>query len=223
MRTKIKICGLTSPEEAALLDPSHVDAAGMVLFCPKSKRNITIERAVEIMKALPKGIKKVAVTVSPTVEEADLAEKAGFDFLQVHGTMERDFVIHGGLPIIRAVNILEKIPVFEEHERIKAYLLMRPLREAEKPLTGSVWQRFPGMGENLYLPAGLLPLMWDRPSALSILTWWMFPPEWNMLTGKGRILPKWLPSSRQWRRRICGKACKGDGANFFLDKIIFPW
>ena len=111
MRTKIKICGLTSPEEAALLDPSHVDAAGMVLFCPKSKRNITIERAVEIMKALPKGIKKVAVTVSPTVEEADLAEKAGFDFLQVHGTMERDFVIHGGLPIIRAVNILEKIPV----------------------------------------------------------------------------------------------------------------
>lgn len=157
MRTKIKICGLTSPEEAALLDPSHVDAAGMVLFCPKSKRNITIERAVEIMKALPKGIKKVAVTVSPTVEEADLAEKAGFDFLQVHGTMERDFVIHGGLPIIRAVNILEKIPVFEEHERIKAYLF-----DAATPGSGKTfdWQclaKIPLDGRKFILAGGLTP------------------------------------------------------------------
>lgn len=157
MRTKIKICGLTSPEEAALLDFSHVDAAGMVLFCPKSKRNITIERAVEIMKALPKGIKKVAVTVSPTVEEADLAEKAGFDFLQVHGTMERDFVIHGGLPIIRAVNILEKIPVFEEHERIKAYLF-----DAATPGSGKTfdWQclaKIPWDGRKFILAGGLTP------------------------------------------------------------------
>lgn len=157
MRTKIKICGLTSPEEAALLDPSHVDAAGMVLFCPKSKRNITIERAVEIMKALPKGIKKVAVTVSPTVEEADLAEKAGFDFLQVHGTMERDFVIHGGLSIIRAVNILEKIPVFEEHERIKAYLF-----DAATPGSGKTfdWQclaKIPQDGRKFILAGGLTP------------------------------------------------------------------
>lgn len=157
MRTKIKICGLTSPEEAALLDPSHVDAAGMVLFCPKSKRNITIERAVEIMKALPKGIKKVAVTVSPTVEEAGLAEKAGFDFLQVHGTMERDFVIHGGLPIIRAVNILEKIPVFEEHERIKAYLF-----DAATPGSGKTfdWQclaKIPRDGRKFILAGGLTP------------------------------------------------------------------
>ncbi|WP_299143742.1 phosphoribosylanthranilate isomerase [uncultured Dialister sp.] len=157
MRTKIKICGLTSPEEAALLDPSHVDAAGMVLFCPKSKRNITIERAVEIIKALPKGIKKVAVTVSPTVEEADLAEKAGFDFLQVHGTMERDFVIHGGLPIIRAVNILEKIPVFEEHERIKAYLF-----DAATPGSGKTfdWQclaQIPRDGRKFILAGGLTP------------------------------------------------------------------
>lgn len=157
MRTKIKICGLTSPEEAALLDPSHVDAAGMVLFCPKSKRNITIERAVEIMKALPKGIKKVAVTVSPTVEEADLAEKAGFDFLQVHGTMERDFVIHGGLPIIRAVNILEKIPVFEEHERIKAYLF-----DAATPGSGKTfdWQclaKISRDGRKFILAGGLTP------------------------------------------------------------------
>lgn len=77
MRTRIKICGLTSPEEAALLPPDRVDYAGMVLFCPKSRRNITIEKAREIMKALPPEIKKTAVTVSPTSEQVKLIEEAG--------------------------------------------------------------------------------------------------------------------------------------------------
>lgn len=57
MRTRIKICGLTSPKEAAYLTPSQVDFAGMVLFCEKSRRNITIEEAAEIMKALPVKLK----------------------------------------------------------------------------------------------------------------------------------------------------------------------
>ena len=47
--TKIKICGLTSPAEARYLNENHVDFAGMVLFFPKSKRNISIEQAKDIM------------------------------------------------------------------------------------------------------------------------------------------------------------------------------
>lgn len=57
MRTRIKICGLTSPEEAAFLPSNQVDYAGMVLFYPKSRRNITIEKAREIMEVLPPEIK----------------------------------------------------------------------------------------------------------------------------------------------------------------------
>ena len=63
MRTRSKICGLPSPEEAALLPPDRVDYAGMVLFCPKSRRNITIEKAREIMKSMTHEIKTPAVTV----------------------------------------------------------------------------------------------------------------------------------------------------------------
>ena len=60
--TKIKICGLTSPAEARYLNENHVDFAGMVLFFPKSKRNISIEQAKEIMAALDASIKRVAVS-----------------------------------------------------------------------------------------------------------------------------------------------------------------
>ena len=55
--TKIKICGLTSPAEARYLNENHVDFAGMVLFFPKSKRNISIEQAKEIMAALDASIR----------------------------------------------------------------------------------------------------------------------------------------------------------------------
>ena len=38
---KIKVCGLTDVREAEYLNQNHVDYAGMVLYFPKSKRNIS--------------------------------------------------------------------------------------------------------------------------------------------------------------------------------------
>ena len=46
---KIKVCGLTRPEEAGMLARNRIEYAGMVLFYPKSKRNITVKRAAEIL------------------------------------------------------------------------------------------------------------------------------------------------------------------------------
>lgn len=83
--TKIKICGLTSPAEARCLNENHVDFAGMVLFFPKSKRNISIKQAMEIMATLDASIKRVAVVVSPSIEQVRQIEAAGFDYIQIHG------------------------------------------------------------------------------------------------------------------------------------------
>ena len=83
--TKVKICGLTSPAEARYLNENHVDFAGMVLFFPKSKRNISIKQAMEIMAALDTSIKRVAVVVSPSIEQVRQIEAAGFDYIQIHG------------------------------------------------------------------------------------------------------------------------------------------
>ena len=80
--TKIKICGLTSPAEARYLNENHVDFAGMVLFFPKSKRNISIEQAKDIMAALDASIKRVAVVVSPSIEQIrQIEDKQLFNFL----------------------------------------------------------------------------------------------------------------------------------------------
>ena len=41
----VKVCGLTDTVEADYLNKNKVDFAGFVLFFPKSKRNISIEKA----------------------------------------------------------------------------------------------------------------------------------------------------------------------------------
>lgn len=105
MYMKIKICGLTKPEEAAYLNHCQVDFAGFVLFFPKSKRNNTIENAKNIMKKLSPSIKKVAVVVSPAKMQIREIEEAGFDYIQIHGRLSEETIKASRLPILKAFNI----------------------------------------------------------------------------------------------------------------------
>lgn len=157
MRTRIKICGLTSPEEAAFLLSNQVDYAGMVLFYPKSRRNITIEKAREIMEVLPPEIKKTAVTVSPTLEQVKLIEEADFDVLQIHGHLAEDISAEAGIPIIRAVNVKDRVPVMESYPRIFAYLFDAAAPGSGKSFDWSCLAHISAQGRKLILAGGLHP------------------------------------------------------------------
>lgn len=102
----MKICGLTSEADAGLLIKYGADYGGVVVFYPKSKRDVTIKEAKIIVDILKKSdIKAVAVTVSPTVEQLYKIQEAGFDYIQIHGTLEKAVYKADTIPIIRAVNI----------------------------------------------------------------------------------------------------------------------
>ena len=106
-KTKVKVCGLTREEEAEMLADCRVEFAGMVLFFPKSKRNVTLQQAEKILAALKKyGISKsVAVTVSPTKEQVEQIMRLGFDYIQIHGTSSDEVHDVLRIPVIRAVNV----------------------------------------------------------------------------------------------------------------------
>ena len=127
--TKIKICGLTSPAEARNLNENHVDFAGMVLFFPKSKRNISIEQAKEIMAALDASIKRVAVVVSPSIEQVRQIEAAGFDYVQIHGEIpetetETEAEAAIAIPILKAFNVSDmgSYEKYHNDSRIAGYV-----------------------------------------------------------------------------------------------------
>lgn len=103
---KVKICGLTRPEEAEYLNAYGADLAGFVLCYPRSRRNISIDRAMEIRGRLSKHIKSVAVTVSPTIEQASEICDYRFDLIQIHGDIPDGYAsLPNKLPIIKAFNV----------------------------------------------------------------------------------------------------------------------
>lgn len=106
---KVKICGLTSKEDAMLLVKYGADYGGIVLFYPKSKRDVTINEAGKIVEILKESdIKSVAVVVSPDVEQLKQIEDKGFDYIQIHKELSKEVYEECKLPIIRAVNVGEK-------------------------------------------------------------------------------------------------------------------
>lgn len=104
---KIKICGITSKIEATYLNENKVDYAGFV-FYEKSKRNITIDSAREIFCELNDNIKKVAVMVSPTLEEVLEKENAGFDIIQIHGRLDEAILDKAKKDVWCAINLSDE-------------------------------------------------------------------------------------------------------------------
>lgn len=104
---KIKICGITSEKEADYLNDNKVDFAGFV-FYEKSKRNVSLEQARLVFERLEPDIKKVAVMVSPTVEEFLEKEEAGFDVIQIHGNLKVDILDIAKKDVWCAINLSDE-------------------------------------------------------------------------------------------------------------------
>lgn len=154
--TKIKICGLTSPAEARYLNEHHVDFAGMVLFFPKSKRNISIEQAKEVMAALDASIKRVAVVVSPSIEQIKQIEAAGFDYIQIHGKIPETEV---EAPILKAFNVSD-IGSYEKYHndsRIAGYVFDAIEPGSGKTFDWKLVDNIPRDEKLLLLAGGLNP------------------------------------------------------------------
>lgn len=87
--TKVKICGLSTKEAVKTAVSAGADYIGFV-FAP-SKRQVTLEQAIELAKFIPSHIQKVGVFVSPSrVELLEAIDKVGLDLVQVHGQVADD-------------------------------------------------------------------------------------------------------------------------------------
>lgn len=160
--TKVKICGLTSPAEARYLNENHVDFAGMVLFFPKSKRNISIEQAMEIMAALDASIKRVAVVVSPSIEQVRQIEAAGFDYVQIHGEIpetETEAEAAIAIPILKAFNVSDmgSYEKYHNDSRIVGYVFDAIEPGSGKTFDWKLVDNIPRDEKLLLLAGGLNP------------------------------------------------------------------
>lgn len=82
---RVKICGLTSPEDAQLAVALGADALGFV-FWSDSPRCVSVERAEAICRAVPAFVTRVGVFVNSRPEDVrTIADAVGLDAIQLHG------------------------------------------------------------------------------------------------------------------------------------------
>ncbi|HHZ70398.1 MAG TPA: phosphoribosylanthranilate isomerase [Methylococcaceae bacterium] len=105
MRTRIKVCGFTDPENAAAAAYHGVDAIGLV-FYPPSPRNISLEQGRKVVAALPAFVTTVGLFVdeSQAVIERVLSQ-VSIDLIQFHGDESPAFCRVVGRPYIKAVRM----------------------------------------------------------------------------------------------------------------------
>jgi len=103
--TRVKICGITRPEDAALAVELGADAVGFV-FWPRSPRVVGEAVARSIAASLPALVARVGVFVDADPESVRrIVEQVGLDVVQLHGAERVDDYRALPVRLIKAVTL----------------------------------------------------------------------------------------------------------------------
>jgi phosphoribosylanthranilate isomerase len=121
---KVKICGITNPDDALAAVEYGADALGFV-FYPKSPRYITPEKAAAITALLPPFISTVGVFVNEEPEKIrQIMLSAQIRVLQLHGE-ETPETCKIWTPVIKSFRVADftDLKPLEQYKGVSAYLL----------------------------------------------------------------------------------------------------
>ena len=162
MRTRVKICGITQPEDALAAVRAGADAIGLV-FYPPSPRAVIADEAREVVEALPPFVTSVGLFVDPKPEQVEaVLSWVALDVLQFHGDEDPQFCESFPVPYIKAVRMREGVDLLQTAERYSSArgLLLDTYRPGVAGGTGEAfdWARVPAsLGSSIILAGGLTP------------------------------------------------------------------
>jgi phosphoribosylanthranilate isomerase len=162
MRTRIKICGITSVEDALAAARLGADAIGLV-FYPPSPRYVEVEQAAEIAAALPPFVTTVALFVNADEQTiADVVSRVRIDLIQFHGNECKDYCGLHQRPYIKAVRMSDDVDLDKQlNDFSQARGLLLDTYKAGVPGgTGEQfnWDRVPAhLADKIILAGGLTP------------------------------------------------------------------
>lgn len=118
-RTRVKICGLTRPQDAQAAVHLGADALGLV-FYPPSPRAVTVEQAQNIVANLPPFVTVVALFVDEApgrIEE--ILARVRIDLLQFHGDEATETCASFAKPWIKALKVRPGVDLTAEARRFE--------------------------------------------------------------------------------------------------------
>lgn len=156
---KMKMCGITQMSEVEMINEIKPDFIGMVMYFPKSKRNVREEQAKQLLSAVSDDVRTVAVVVSPTAEQLGRIERLGFDVVQIHGNVTDELIEGCHIPTWKAFNVhdMDMYPHYQTVANVSGYVF-----DAGEPGSGKTfdWDSLAGIerdGRLFVLAGGLTP------------------------------------------------------------------
>ncbi|MFP3873303.1 MAG: phosphoribosylanthranilate isomerase [Thiohalophilus sp.] len=162
MQTRVKICGITRPQDAIAAAQAGADAIGLV-FYPHSPRVVEIDQAREIIAALPPFVTTVGLFVD--AEEATVCRVLAavpLDLLQFHGEESPAECRRYARPYLKALRMREQADVLATAKQYHdaAGLLLDTYQAGVPGGTGDRfdWRRVPAhLAMPVILAGGLSP------------------------------------------------------------------
>jgi phosphoribosylanthranilate isomerase len=156
VRTRVKICGITRPQDGVAASRAGADAIGLV-FYPPSPRFLSVERAREIREALPPFVQPVALFVN--ADAAQVAQVIGRvhpSLLQFHGEETPEFCAQFGVPYVKACRVAPGVDLLK---------YLRAFSSASGWLLDAHVEEYGGVGASF--DWSLVPENLERPLVLS--------------------------------------------------------
>ncbi len=166
-RVRVKICGITTPEDARLAAEAGADAIGLIFA--DSPRQVTLNQAVHIVAALPPWVTAVGVFVNlPPDDIFKIARQLNLGAIQFHGE-EMPCVLEDvgrGFKVVKAFRVASENDLADALDYLgqcRPHAALIDARvEGQRGGTGQLapWRLLPGVREKfwpLILGGGLNP------------------------------------------------------------------
>ena len=112
--TRIKMCGITRPEDARFAVESGADAIGLV-FYPKSKRYVSPAQAQALLRDIPPFVASVGLFVDAEAKEVEATlAQVPLSLLQFHGDESSSFCASFSLPYMKAFRVGKDADLLEQ-------------------------------------------------------------------------------------------------------------
>ena len=160
MVSRVKICGITTLEDALFVADCGADAIGLVFYGP-SPRAVSVDQAATITAALPPFVTTVALFVNADpVRVEEVVDRVRIDQLQFHGDESPEYCAQFSRPWMKAIRMRPEVDLLVEAERFAASsaLLVDAYQSGIPGGTGARfdWSRIPStLHKPLVLAGGL--------------------------------------------------------------------
>lgn len=155
---KVKICGVTDPEDARYAAAAGAWAVGVNLW-PRSKRFVSVERGRDIAMALSGAAPLVGVFVNADRAAIERAVAAvPLDMIQLHGDEKPADCEGWAIPVIKAVRLRDRAAWDDAATFATSFILIDAYVDGEAGGTGRRIETSrigPGLRDRLILAGGL--------------------------------------------------------------------